>query len=65
MSEEIIYSVETIRHMMGLNQKDMAKMLGMTETTYISRVKKKTDWRSRELIKIRQASGIPIDKMDL
>lgn len=57
-------SIEAIRAQLKMTQEDMAKALGMSVATYIQKVKKRTEWKSGELIKIKQISGIGLDNID-
>lgn len=56
--------VEAIRKQLELRQDEMAKILGMTTATYISRVKGVTDWKAKEIAKIADMAHMPFDMVD-
>ncbi len=57
-------TIEMIRTQLGLTQKEMAKALHISTTTYIQKVKKRVEWKGSELNKIRLMSNVPLDNID-
>ena len=55
---------EAIRVMLGMNQKEFSKALGLTVRTYHYRFTKRTKWKGCELALMSEISGVPIDKID-
>ena len=56
--------IEAVRKQLELRQDELAKILGITTTTYISRVKGVTDWKAKEVAKIADLANMPIDMID-
>lgn len=55
---------EAIRIMLGMNQKEFSKVLGLTVRTYHYRISGRTQWKGCELTIMSEISGVPIDKID-
>ena len=62
--ETMKIKVEAVRKQMEMTQGELAKALGMSEVTYLSRIKKKTDWKAKELALISKMADIPMDAID-
>lgn len=56
---------EALRVQLGLTQKEMAQKLGISEVTYIKRVKHQKQWKSNEIVVLSELTGIPIQNIDI
>lgn len=63
--EDIKLKPEAIRVQLGFTQKEMAKLMGITETTYNLKANGKREWKASELTKLSQLSNIPIGNIKI
>lgn len=56
-------SLKALRAERGLSMADMAKILGISETTYLAKENNKRDWKSGEMFKLRKYFKLSLDEI--
>lgn len=57
--------VEAIRKQLGMTQEELAKILGITPTTYALKEKKIREFKGSELVKISKLANISLDEIEI
>ena len=56
-------SLKALRASYGLSMADMAKILGISETSYLAKENNKRDWRSSEMFMMRKYFKLSLDEI--
>lgn len=59
------FTIPEIRFMMGMNQEEFAKLIGLSKIQLWGRENGRTEWTMKEISDISEITGVPLDRITI